>query len=363
MDGNDGDPRVETTGPAGAAPGRAPTLLGRAREVARLKHYSRRTEKSYLSWIRRYIRFRRGRHPRELGEADVSAFLTGLAVDANVSSSTQNQALCALLFLYRDVLGTDLPWIDGLVRARKSRSLPVVLTREEVQAVLRELEGTPRIVAMLLYGAGLRLLECLELRVKDLDLAKLEIRVRRGKGAKDRVTMIPRNLREPLLRHLERVRKQHDKDRTMGGGWSKLPNALERKSPGAGRDWGWQWIFPATRTFRDPELGVTCRHHFHETAIQRAMKEAVRRARIPKRASCHTLRHSFATHLLENGYDIRTVQELLGHVSVTTTMIYTHVLNRGGLGVRSPADELGIDLGFDSGASQQYPVPTHRPLP
>jgi integron integrase len=285
------------------------------------------------------------RHPRELGETEIAAFLTHLAVEGGVTSSTQNQALCALLFLYRDVLESDFPWMEHLVRARKPRRLPVVLTRDEVRTVLLELEGTPRLVAALLYGSGLRLLECLQLRVKDLDLARLEIRVRRGKGAKDRVTMIPQSLRATLAAHLEHVRSQHERDRRAGSVWVTLPDALERKYPSARRDWAWQWVFPATRTFRDAQLQVSRRHHFHESAVQRAVKEAVRRARIPKRASCHTFRHSFATHLLEDGYDIRTVQELLGHASVATTMIYTHVLNRGGLGVRSPVDQLGIPLG------------------
>ncbi len=297
-----------------------------------------------MGWIRRYLRENRMRHPRTLGEREISAFLSGLAVRERVSSSTQNQALCALLFLYRDVLGQDFPWMESVVRARRPRALPVVLTRDEVRAVLVELDGLPKLIAAMLYGSGLRLLECCTLRVKDLDLARLELRVRRGKGAKDRVTMIPETLRRPLLEHLERWRARHQTDRAAGAGWVMLPDALDRKFPGAGREWAWQWVFPATRTFIDRTSRRRHRHHFHESAVQRAVRGAIRRAGITRKASCHTFRHSFATHLLEEGYDIRTVQELLGHSNVATTMIYTHVLNKGGLGVRSPADRIDLDL-------------------
>ena len=293
-----------------------------------------------MDWARRFVRSCGLRHPRELGPADVTRFLSGLAVDRHVSASTQNQALSAIVFLYRDVLDMPVGWLAGLVRAKRPQRVPVVLTRDEVRRVLRRLKGTPGLVAGLLYGTGLRLLEALRLRVKDLDFAANEITVRGGKGDRDRVTMLPERLKGPLLKHLAAVRGQHENDVAVGAGWVELPGALGVKYPQAGREWGWQWVFPATRGYEHRLTGQRRRHHLHETVIQRAFREAIKAAGITKLASCHTLRHSFATHLLEAGYDIRTVQELLGHRDVRTTMIYTHVLRRGGLGVRSPADTL-----------------------
>jgi integron integrase len=280
------------------------------------------------------------RHPIEMGADEIQRFLTWLAVDAGVSASTQNQALSALLFLYRDVLGQEPGWIEGIVRAKGRQLVPVVLTAGEVRTVVGELGGKYRLVARLLYGAGLRLLECMELRTKDVDFGRHEIVVRAGKGGKDRRTMLPRSLVGDLGEHLTRVREQFDRDVRAGGGWVALPDALARKLPNAGHEWAWQWVFPATRQYRDRETGQRRRHHLHESVVQREIREAVRRSGIGKRATSHTFRHSFATHLLEAGYDIRTVQELLGHRDVSTTMIYTHVLNRGALGVESPADRL-----------------------
>jgi integron integrase len=277
-----------------------------------------------------------------MGAAEMTRFLSSLAVDGNVAASTQNQALSALLFLYRNVLEQELPWLDGIVRAKTSERLPVVLTREEVRAVLQQLEGPPRLMAILLYGAGLRLLECAHLRIKDVDFATNQIVVRAGKGDRDRVTMLPDAVKPALARHLESVKRQHEADLAHGAGWVELPWALGRKYPNAGREWAWQWIFPATRLYFHRETGQRRRHHLHESVLQRAVKEAVRRSGIAKRASCHTFRHSFATHLLEDNYDIRTVQELLGHRDVSTTQVYTHVLNRGPAGVRSPADRMPI---------------------
>jgi integron integrase len=313
----------------------------------RLLHFSRRTETAYLYWIRRFIHFAGRRHPKDLGPRDVRAFLTHLVVDRKLAAATQQQALAALLFLYRVVIGRPLEALGPLPRGRVPTTLPSVLTREEVTAVLSQLRGRHRLVALLLYGGGLRLLECLTLRVKDLDLGRGELTVRRGKGGKDRVTVIPEAVREQLAAHLETVRALHQRDLEAGAGWVELPGGLDRKYPNAGRSWPWQWVFPASRTYVAAPGGQIRRHHLHETVIQRAVNGAVRVAGIGRRASCHTLRHSFATHLLEDGYDIRTVQELLGHRDVTTTMIYTHVLNRGGRGVRSPADRLR--LGPDAG--------------
>jgi integron integrase len=317
-----------------------PRLLDRVRLALRARHASRRTEKTYVAWIRRYILFHGKRHPAEMGAAEVTQFLSALAVERNVAASTQNQALSALLFLYRHVLEQELPWLDEVVRARRAGRLPVVLTREEVRAVLRELHGPPRLMAILLYGAGLRVLECARLRVKDVDFAANQLVVRGGKGDRDRVTMLPGAVKADLAQHLERVRSQHVRDLQHGAGWVELPWALARKYPAAGREWAWQWVFPATRLYVDRVTGQHRRHHLHETVLQRAVKDAVRRAGIAKPATCHTFRHSFATHLLEDGHDIRTVQELLGHRDVSTTMIYTHVLNRGPAGVRSPADRM-----------------------
>src|SRR5437868_2875704 len=321
-----------------------PTLINELRRAQRLHHYSPRTEAAYVQWVRRFIRFCGRRHPRELGAGDVTRFLTHLAVDAHVTASTQNQALAAIVFLYRDVLDMQVGWLANLVRAKRSERVPVVLTKQEVRRVLAHLKGrgTPALVVAVLYGTGMRLLEALRLRVKDIDFAKNEITVRGGKGDRDRMTMLPERLKGALLKHLADVRAQHEGDLSAGprGGWVELPGALAGKYPNAGREWAWQWVFPATRPYEHAPTGQRRRHHLHETQVQRVFKDAVRSANIAKRASCHTLRHSFATHLLEAGYDIRTVQELLGHRNVNTTMMYTHVLNRGGRGVRSPADTL-----------------------
>ncbi len=317
-----------------------PRLSDRARSAMRLRHFSKSTEDAYLGWMRRYYEFHGRRDPAELGAAEATAFLSALASRERVAASTQNQALAALLFLYREVLGKDLPWLDDMVRAQTPVRLPVVLSRDEVRAVLSHMKGVPRLMAMLLYGSGLRLLECCRLRVKDVDLARNQIAVRRGKGDKDRFTVLPAVAKGELVTHLQRTREQHERDLSAGAGWVELPGALSRKLPSAGCDWAWQWVFPATRGYVHPETGQRRRHHLHETVVQQAVRRAVLASRIPKRATCHTFRHSFATHLLEDGSDIRTVQELLGHKDVATTMIYTHVLNRGPTGVRSPADRL-----------------------
>jgi integron integrase len=318
----------------------APKLLDQVRGKIRLKHYSIRTEQAYVDWIKRFILHFGKRHPRELGAAEVEQFLTHLAVEGNVAASTQNQAKSALLFLYREVLETELPWLDNVERARAPKRLPVVLTRDEVHAVLSRLSGTHWLIASLLYGAGLRIMEALRLRVKDVDFARKEILVRDGKGFKDRVTMLPAALAAPLAAHLERVKALHEQDLAAGRGAVYLPYALERKYPGAARDWAWQYVFPSANLSEDPRTGIERRHHLQDQAVQRAMRQAVRDAGVNKPATPHTLRHSFATHLLEGGYDIRTVQELLGHADVSTTMIYTHVLNRGGRGVTSPLDRV-----------------------
>ncbi|MBI4881352.1 MAG: integron integrase [Planctomycetes bacterium] len=326
--------------PAGAAHSRPRRLGDRAREAMRLRHLSTRTEEAYLQWMRRYHEFHGGRDPALLGAEHVTAFLSSLATRERVSASTQNQALAALLFLYREVLGLDLPWLDDVVRAKGAVRLPVVLTREEVRAVLGKIDGVPRLMATLLYGCGLRLLECCRLRVKDVDFARNQITVRAGKGNRDRATMLPRAVKPALASQLEGARLQHQQDLETGAGYVELPGGLARKLLSAGREWPWQWVFPATRIYVDRLTGERRRHHLHETVLQHAVRSAVLAAGIPKRATCHTLRHSFATHLLEDGSDIRTVQELLGHKDVTTTMIYTHVLNRGPAGVVSPADRL-----------------------
>ena len=317
-----------------------PKLLDRVRDKIRLKHYSIRTEQAYVDWIRRFILFHDKRHPKEMGAADVEAFLTHLAVRGNVAASTQNQARSALLFLYKEVLGQELPWLDNVEPAKRPQRLPVVLTHAEVKAVLDRLSGTHRLMANLLYGTGMRLMEGVRLRVKDIDFERREVRVRDGKGGKDRVTPLPLALVEPLQNHLARVKSLHEEDVRAGYGAVSLPPALERKYPNANREWGWQYVFPSRQLSVDPRSGVTRRHHADEKGVQRALKQAVRDAGLAKPATPHALRHSFATHLLMAGYDIRTVQALLGHSDVRTTMIYTHVLNRGGKGVVSPLDNL-----------------------
>ena len=317
-----------------------PRLFDKVREALRLARYSRRTEEAYVAWIRRLIRFHPGRHPRDLGAPELTAFLTHLAVERHVSASTQNQALAAILFLYRRVLQLELPFLEDFTRATRPPRSPVVLERDEVRALLAEMRGIPQLVAKLMYGSGARLTEALQVRVKDLDLERSTLTIRGGKGGRDRVTVIPQALRDELRAHLETVRRQHDWDLRHGGGWVELPDALDRKLPNAGREWPWQWVFPATRTYVERETGQVRRHYLHESVIQREVKRAAARAQIPKRVTTHTLRHSFATHLLESGADIRTVQELLGHQDVSTTQIYTHVLKRGPGGVISPMDRL-----------------------
>jgi len=312
--------------------------LVRLRNKLRLKHYSIRTEQAYVDWARRYIRFHDVRHPADMGANEVETFLTHLAVEGRVAASTQNQAKSALLFLYRDVLEIELPWLAGVESAKTPTRLPVVLTEREVETVLSHLIGTPGLIARLLYGSGMRLLEAVRLRVKDMDFACREILIRDGKGAKDRVTMLPVALLESLAAHLVLVKQLHQQDLASGHGEVYLPFALDRKYPAAPTEWSWQYVFPAARLSEDPRSAKVRRHHFDEQIVQRAMAQAIRAAGITKRATPHTLRHSFATHLLQSGYDIRTVQELLGHKDVSTTMIYTHVLNRGGRGVVSPLD-------------------------
>lgn len=321
-----------------AQPPAKPSLLDQVRQHIRLKHYSIRTEEAYVRTVKRFILFHGKRHPLEMGRPEIRQYLSHLATHDNVSASTQNQALSALLFLYHEVLGRELELIDGIERAKRPRRVPSVLTREEVRRILTHLSGTYHLMTSLLYGTGLRLMECVRLRVKDVDFAYQQITVRDGKGEKDRRTMLPTTLIEPLGRQLERARLLHEEDLQRGYGSVYLPYALERKYPNAAREWGWQWVFPAGKLSVDPRSGQTRRHHISEDILQAAVKKAVKHAGITKRASCHTLRHSFATHLLEAGYDIRTIQELLGHADISTTMIYTHVLNKGGKGVRSPID-------------------------
>ncbi|MBO9394011.1 integron integrase [Caldilinea sp.] len=313
-------------------------LLDVVRDTIRRKHYSIRTEEAYVNWIRRFILFHGKRHPKDMGAAEVEAFLTHLATEGHVSASTQNQAFSALLFLYRKVLHRELDAPVHALRAKESRHIPAVLTREEVRQVIAQLSGVYQLQARLLYGSGLRLLECLRLRVKDIDFQRRAITVRDTKGNEDRITMLPDSVIEPLKEHLQRVRRLHEEDLAKGYGSVYLPDALDRKYPNASREWIWQYVFPSDRLSTDPRSGVVRRHHLDESGLQKAVRAAARAAGINKRVTCHTFRHSFATHLLENGYDIRTVQELLGHKNVKTTMIYTHVLQRGGLAVRSPLD-------------------------
>jgi integron integrase len=310
------------------------------REVIRARHYSLRTEDTYVQWIKRFILFHDKRHPQTMGATEVQQFLTDLAVTQHVAASTQNQALSALLFLYKEVLRQEIAWLEDVIRAKKPQKLPVVLTRDEVKRVLQHLEAPTWLMASLLYGAGLRLMECLRLRVKDVDFAMHQITVREGKGAHDRVTVLPASVEEPLQHHLHTVKQLHAVDLEEGYRSVYLPYALERKYPDASHDWKWQYVFPAAKRSLDPRSGIERRHHVLPLVLQRAVKAAVRRAGISKAASCHSLRHSFATHLLEQGADIRTVQELLGHKDLNTTMIYTHVLQRGARGTRSPLDGL-----------------------
>jgi integron integrase len=317
-----------------------PKLLDQMRAELRVRHMSWRTEESYVGWARRFILFHGKRHPLEMGGPEVSAFLVHLAMERSVSASTQNQAKAALLFLYKRVLGVDLPWLGEVVQAKATRRLPVVLSREEVRAVLERMEGTMGLLAALLYGTGMRVLEALRLRVKDVDFDRGEILVRQGKGGKDRVTVLPARLAAPLRAHLERVRALHAQDLAEGYGDVALPDALAVKYPQAGRTWGWQWVFPSTHRTVDPRSGMERRHHLHLDSVSKALRKAARDVDLPRPVSPHVLRHAFATHLLLNGQDIRTVQELLGHKDVETTMIYTHVLNRGGRGVASPLDGL-----------------------
>ncbi|HLL76777.1 MAG TPA: integron integrase [Pyrinomonadaceae bacterium] len=315
-----------------------PKLLDRVRSAARLRHLSLRTEEAYSDWIKRFILFHRKRHPAEMGAGEIRQFLSHLAVAGRVSASTQNQALCALLFLYRDVLQIDLPYVEGIERAKRPARVPVVFTREEVGRLLGQLSGTYALIASLLYGSGLRLMEALRLRVKDLDFDYGQITVRSGKGEKDRRTVLPGPLADPLREQLARSRLLHEQDLREGYGAVHLPYALERKCPNAAREWAWQYVFPSACRSGDPRGGLVRRHHASPDSVQREVKRALRRAGIAKRGGCHTLRHSFATHLLEDGYDLRTIQELLGHSDVRTTQIYTHVLNKGGRGVRSPLE-------------------------
>lgn len=318
-----------------------PKLLDQVRLALRRAHRSPRTEEAYVYWAEQFIRFCDLRHPKDLGARDVERFLNHLAAERHVAAATQNQALSALLFLYRRVLGIELPWLDNLQFAGRRRRLPIVLDRNEVGAVIANMRGPLRLVGGLLYGSGLRLLECLRLRVKDVDFGRSAITVRSGKGGKDRQTVLPAPVRAALRDHLVHVEEQHHRDLLADAGWVELPGALAQKWPTAGRQWPWQWVFPATRTYLHPATHHRRRRHLHETVVQRAVRDAVRAARIPKRASCHTFRHSFATHLLEDGYDLRTIQKLLGHSDVRTTMIYTHVVNRGPHGIKSPLESIG----------------------
>jgi integron integrase len=314
-------------------------LIEQVRARLKTRHYSKRTEDAYCDWVRRFVLFHERRHPSTMGEQEIAKFLNDLVVVRNVSASTQNQALHALLFLYRHVLGRNIGLVD-ITPAKRGRRLPTVLAFGEVRSILGRMRGVPRLCASLMYGSGLRLSECAQLRVKDIDFERGEILVRCGKGDKDRRVPLPKMAVPALKVHLERTRRGFERDLRGGVSGAPLPNALARKLPSASRDWGWQYVFPASRVYVERETGKRRRHHLHETAIQRAFAAAVRSSGVAKRATCHSLRHSFATHLLENGSDIRTIQELLGHTSLQTTMIYTHALNRGGLGVQSPADRL-----------------------
>lgn len=315
-------------------------IVRRTREVIRARNYSRRTAKAYVGWIVRFLQFNRGRDPRELGEPEISRFLTYLANQRKVSAATQNQAASALLFLCRKIFHKKIERLNDVVRAKPAKRLPDVLSRAEVQAILDQLDDVHHMMVQLLYGGGLRLMECLRLRVKDIDFDQRSLIIRSGKGNKDRVTLLPDKMILPLRRHLLKIRALHEQDLREGAGWVEMPTALGRKFPRAGQEWAWQWVFPASRHYIDRETGQRRRHHYHESSLQRVVKQAAYKAGITKRVSCHIFRHSFATHMLEDGTDIRTLQELLGHSSVTTTQIYTHVLKRGPHGVRSPLDRL-----------------------
>jgi len=317
-----------------------PKLLDHLCQALRARHYSRRTEQTYCHWVKRFVYFHNVRHPAEMAEPEINAFLTHLAVEEHVGASTQNQALSALLFLYRHVLGREIGALGEVIRARKPRRLPVVMSRDEVKAVLVQLKGDKWLMASLMYGAGLRLMECLRLRIQDIDFERNEILVRDGKGARDRITMLPESLKAPLQDHLKKVKAIHERDLADGWGRVQMPSALDCKYPNAPKDWRWQWVFPQENRWKNTKTGEQGRHHIDESLVQKAVRDAVAKAGLTKRATCHTFRHSFATHLLESGYDIRTVQELLGHSDVKTTMIYTHVLNCGPAGVRSPVDGL-----------------------
>lgn len=315
-----------------------PKLLDQVREVIRLKHFSIRTEETYVHWIKRFIIFHKKRHPLEMGEQQIREFLSNLASQLNVARATQNLALQSILFLYREVLHKEIAHIDNIERAKKEAKVPIVFTRDEVTQILSNMKSTPYLMASLLYGAGLRLMECVRLRVKDIDFNSNYILVREGKGEKDRVTILPEKLKEPLQKHLAKVKLLHEEDLREGYGEVYLPYALERKYPNANKEWCWQYVFPSVRLSIDPRSGKQRRHHICEKVLQQSVKEAIKKAGVTKNGSCHTFRHSFATHLLANGYDIRTIQHLLGHNDVSTTMIYTHVVNLGGHGVWSPLD-------------------------
>lgn len=317
-----------------------PKLLDQLRDRIRLKHYSRRTEDVYLDWAKRYILYHNKRHPQEMGKKEIEGFLTYLATERQVAAATQNQAKAALQFLYKEVLEIQLPWLDEVEQAKKPKRLPVVLTEKEVHSLLAHVPQAYALLARLMYGTGMRLLEGLRLRVQDLDFERAELLIREGKGGKDRVTMLPQSLLKPLQEHLKQVRQAHEQDLLKGYGEVWLSESVARKYPNAGREWVWQYVFPSARLSVDPRSGVTRRHHLDEKGLQRAIKQAAVDAGLTKDVTPHTLRHSFATHLLQAGYDIRTVQELLGHKDVQTTMIYTHVLNKGGMGVMSPLDRL-----------------------
>lgn len=331
---------MPTSNPSSQSTANPPKLLDQVAAKCRIKHYSIRTEHAYVDWIKRFILHHGKRHPKEMGAAEIETYLSHLAVARNVSASTQNQAKSALLFLYKEVLDIELPFLDKVTQAKAPKRLPVVLTQAEVLAVLTRLDGSMWLIASLLYGSGLRIMEALRLRVKDVDFTRREILIRDGKGFKDRVTMLPASLVEPLKSHLLKVRALHQEDLSEGFGAVFMPMALDKKYPNAGKEWAWQYCFPSVKLSVDPRANIIRRHHADEKTVQRAVKKAVKLANLTKLATPHTFRHSFATHLLEGGYDIRTVQELLGHNDVSTTMIYTHVLNKGGRGVGSPLDIL-----------------------